>query len=276
MMVKKVNWKNILVHIFLILGAVVVVLPFYWMVITALKTNAETMTIPPTLLPQNWQFGNFIEVLQEFNFGMAYLNTIIVTAGRTLGQVLFCSMAAFAIATMRFPFRNVIFIMMISVLMFPPEMFMIPVYNLMNAFNWLDTYYVLTVPIMASGFGIFLLRQFFMSLPKDLFEAARIDGCSYPRIYWSIYMPLTIPGLVSLAIFVAVVSWNDFLWPLIMTSSPDMQVVSVAISNFVGQHNTNYSLMMAGSVISILPLMVLYIILQRYFIEGIALTGVKG
>src|SRR5699024_10616234 len=169
MMVKKVNWKNILVHIFLILGAVVVVLPFYWMVITALKTNAETMTIPPTLLPQNWQFGNFIEVLQEFNFGMAYLNTIIVTAGRTLGQVLFCSMAAFAIATMRFPFGNIVFIMMISVLMFTAEMFMIAVYNLMITFNWMDTYYVLAVMIMGSSFDIFLVFQFFFEMPKDLF-----------------------------------------------------------------------------------------------------------
>lgn len=275
-MLAKINWKMLGVHVILCLGAFIVIIPFYWMVATSLKTNAETMMIPPTLIPQNWEFGNYIDVLQEFNFGIAYLNTIIVTVARTLGQLLFCSMAAFALATMRFPGKNIIFLLMISVLMFPPEMFMIPVYNLMNAINWLDTYYVLTVPIMASAFGIFLLRQFFLSMPKDLFEAAKIDGCSYPRIYWSIYMPLSVPALVSLAIFVGVVSWNDFLWPLIMTSSPDLQVVSIAIASFVGEHNTDYSLMMAGAVISILPLVLLYIFLQRYFIEGIALTGVKG
>lgn len=275
-MKKKMKWNKIAVHITLIIGALIVILPFYWMVVTSLKTNAETMLIPATLIPKNWEFSNYIDVMKQFDFGTAYLNTAIVTVVRTVGQLLFCSMAAFAIATLRFPGRNVIFIMMISVLMFPPEMFMIPVYNLMNAFNWLDTYYVLTIPIMASGFGIFLLRQFFMSLPRDLFEAARMDGCSYLRIYWSIYMPLTIPGLVSLGIFVAVTSWNDFLWPLIMTSSQDLQVVSIAVASFVGEHNTNYALMMAGAVISILPLLILYLFLQRYFIEGIALTGVKG
>ncbi|MFZ4450926.1 carbohydrate ABC transporter permease [Salibacterium aidingense] len=268
--------KSLSVHLVLIIGAIVLMIPFFWMIITSLKTSSEALLIPPTLLPENWQFSNYINVWKESNFVQYYLNTFIVMAVRTGGQFFLCSMAAFAISTMRFPGKNIIFVMMLSVMMFPPQIVMIPVYALMNQINWLDTYYVLTVPMMAGAFGVFLLRQFFLSIPRDLYEAARIDGCSFPRIYWSIYMPLSIPALVSLSIFVILGSWNDFLWPLVMTSSPDMMVLSVAIASFAGEFMTDYPSMMAAALMSVIPLILIYLFFQRYFIEGIALTGVKG
>lgn len=268
--------KSITAHLILMLGAIIFMIPFFWMIVTSLKTTSEALLVPPTLIPKSWEFSNYLKVWQESDFAQYYLNTFIVMAVRTGGQFFLCSMAAFAISTMRFPGKNIIFVIMLSVMMFPPQIVMIPVYALMNKINWLDTYYVLTIPMIASAFGIFLLRQFFLSIPKELYEAARIDGCSFPRIYWSIYMPLSVPALVSLSIFVILGSWNDFLWPLIMTSSPDMMVLSVAIASFTGEYMTDYPSMMTAAFMSIIPLILIYLFFQRYFIEGIALTGIKG
>lgn len=268
--------SRLAVHILLAVGALLMIMPFLWMISTSFKSFADSMSVPPKWLPVEWHPDNYLRVIQTIDFGTYYLNTIIVTVGRTAGQLILCSLAAYAFASLRFPFKNAIFLALLAVLMVPSQVVMIPSFVIMREFNWLDTFYVLIVPGIFSAFGTFLLRQFFMTLPKDLEEAAKIDGCSYFRIYWNIYLPLSKAALVSLAIFTILASWNDLLWPLIMTSSEEMRVLSIGISSFQGQHSTDYPLLMAGALMATLPIIILFIFLQRYFIEGIAMNGIKG
>lgn len=264
------------IHILLAVGAAFMIIPFLWMLSTSVKSYSDSMSVPPIWLPTEWHFDNFIKVTQTIDFGTYYLNTVIVTVGRTAGQLILCSLAAYSFACLRFPFKNVIFLALLAVLMVPSQVVMIPSFVIMRELNWLDTFYVLIVPGIFSAFGTFLLRQFFLTLPKDLEEAAKIDGASYFRIYWNIYLPLSKAALVSLAIFTILNAWNDLLWPLIMTSSEDMRVLSIGISTFQGQHSTDYPLLMAGAVMATVPIIILFIFLQRYFIEGIAMNGIKG
>lgn len=268
--------SRLAVHILLAVGALLMIMPFLWMISTSFKSFADSMSVPPKWLPVEWHPDNYLRVIQTIDFGTYYLNTVIVTVGRTAGQLILCSLAAYAFASLRFPFKNAIFLALLAVLMVPSQVVMIPSFVIMREFHWLDTFYVLIVPGIFSAFGTFLLRQFFMTLPKDLEEAAKIDGCSYFRIYWNIYLPLSKAALVSLAIFTILASWNDLLWPLIMTSSEEMRVLSIGISSFQGQHSTDYPLLMAGALMATLPIIILFIFLQRYFIEGIAMNGIKG
>lgn len=272
----KIKPSNLVVHILLLLGAVIMVTPFFWMLSTSFKSFAESMKVPPQMVPTVWHFQNYAEVLETIDFAKYYLNTILVTAGRTIGQLILCSIAAYAFACMRFPGKNIIFVGILTVLMVPSQVVMIPSFVLMRELNWLDTFYVLIIPGVFSAFGTFLMRQFFMTLPRDLEEAAKIDGCGYFRIFWQIYLPLSKSALVSLAIFTILASWNDLLWPLIMTSSEEKRVLSIGIASFQGQHGTDYPLLMAGAVMATLPIIILFIFVQRYFIEGIALSGIKG
>ncbi len=268
--------SRLLVHVLLILGAVIMVTPFLWMLSTSFKSFAASMKVPPEWIPSDWHFENYSLVLEKINFSRYYLNTIIVTVGRTVGQLVLCSMAAYGFACLRFPGKNIIFVAILSVLMVPSQVVMIPSFVIMRELDWLDTFYVLIVPGIFSAFGTFLLRQFFMTLPRDLEEAAKIDGAGYFRIFWQVYLPLSKSALVSLAIFTVLYSWNDLLWPLIMTSSEEMRVLSIGIASFQGQHATDYPLLMAGAVMATVPVILLFIFLQRYFIEGIALSGIKG
>lgn len=269
------KYRKLIVHVVLLVGGFIMVVPFLWMLSTSFKSFADSMKVPPEIFPSVWHFDNYTAVFEKINFIRYYLNTILVTAARVIGQLLLCSLAAYAFAILRFPGKNIIFIIILSVLMVPSQVVMIPSFVLMRELNWLDTFYVLIVPGVFSAFGTFLLRQFFMTVPKDLEEAAKIDGCSYFRIYWNIYLPLSKSALVSLAIFTMLASWNDLLWPLIMTSSEERRVLTVGIASFEGQHATDYPLLMAGALMATLPIIVLFVFFQRYFIEGIALSGIK-
>lgn len=271
-----VRKSNLIYHIILILGAIVMVMPFLWMITTSLKTLPESMRVPPTLLPTEWKFENYASVFNKIDFIRYYMNTIWMTTGRTIGQLVLCSLAAYGFARLRFPGKEIIFLGILSVLMVPSQVVMIPSFVLMRELGWIDTFYALIVPGIFSAFGTFLLRQFFMSLPKDLDEAAKIDGASLFGIYWRIYLPLSKAALVSLAIFTMLASWNDLLWPLIMTSSEEMRVLTIGISSFQGQYATDYTLLMAGALMATAPMILLFIFFQRYFIEGIALSGIKG
>lgn len=271
-----VRKSNLIYHIILILGAIVMVMPFLWMITTSLKTLPESMRVPPTLLPTEWKFENYASVFNKIDFIRYYMNTIWMTVGRTIGQLVLCSLAAYGFARLRFPGKEIIFLGILSVLMVPSQVVMIPSFVLMRELGWIDTFYALIIPGIFSAFGTFLLRQFFMSLPKDLDEAAKIDGASLFGIYWRIYLPLSKAALVSLAIFTMLASWNDLLWPLIMTSSEEMRVLTIGISSFQGQYATDYTLLMAGALMATAPMILLFIFFQRYFIEGIALSGIKG
>lgn len=250
--------------------------PFIWMVLTSFKSLGEATQIPPVIWPSNPKFSNYSEVLSTLPFLNFYANTLVMAAGRTLGQLLFCSLAAYAFARIKFPGRNVLFILILAILMIPGNTYLIPQYLIIKNLGWLNSLQALFVPGMFSAFGTFLLRQFFLSLPQELEEAARIDGANHFQIYRRILLPLARPGLVALAIITILWSWNDLLWPLVINDSPAKLTLSAGIASLQGQYLTNYPLLMAGAVLATWPMVLLFILLQRQFIEGIALTGSKG
>jgi len=268
--------RKVILHAVLILGVAVVATPFFWMISTSLKTFVESIQVPPTLWPETPNWENYAEVFRNMNFGVYYKNTIIVTVAKTLGQLVLCSMAAYAFARLNFPLKNFLFLLVLSVLMVPSQVVLIPKFALMRVFGWINTYWAIIVPGVFSAFGTFLLRQFFLTIPRELEEAAKIDGCSIFRIFWNIFVPLSGPALVSLSIFTILASWNDFLWPLVVTTTDDMRLLSIGIASFQGEYRTNYPLLMAASVMATLPILLVFVVLQRYFIEGITLSGIKA
>lgn len=274
---RELNLSNkLVVHALLIIGSVMMVFPFVWMVLTALKTNPEAVAIPPTFFAENPQWSNFTKIFTELNFGQFYLNTFISTIVITVGQVFFCSMAAYAFARLDFPFKNVLFILLLSVLMVPGQVFLIPQYLIVQKLGLLDSIPALFLPGLFSAFGTFLLRQFFMSIPEEIEEAAIIDGCSRVKIFFTIILPLSKSALISLSIFSLLYGWNSLLWPLIINTSTEKMTLSAGLASLSGQHSTNYPLMMAGSFLAVIPLIILFLIFQKQFIEGIALSGSKS
>jgi multiple sugar transport system permease protein len=251
-------------------------MPFVWMILTSLKTPTEALSVPPVFFPSNWMFSNYAQIFEQLHFDIYYYNTIVVTVSKTFLQLLICSLGAYSFARLHFPGKNFLFILVLSALMLPHQVTLIPSFVLMRELGWIDTYYALIIPGVFSAFGTFLLRQSFLTVPKDLEESAKIDGCSFFGIYWRIYLPLSKSALIALTIFTVMASWNDFLWPLIMTNSEKMRVISIGIASMVGQHSTNYSLLMCAGVIATLPMIIAFMCLQKYFIEGITLTGIKG
>lgn len=265
-----------LVHAVLTIGALAMVIPFVWMFLTSLKSLAESTSVPPVLIPPVLRWENYREAVTNLPFGVFFRNTAIVAAARTVGQLLLCSMAAYAFARIKFPGRELIFILFLSVLMIPYQIFIIPQYMIMKDLGWLNTIKGLIVPGLFSSFGTFLLRQFFMTLPKELEEAAKLDGCNHFRIYRSIMLPVVVPGLIALAIFTALAGWNDLLWPIIVNNSPEKLTLAAGLASLRGEHTTNYPVLMAGTMLATLPMIVLFMLLQKYFIEGIVLSGIKG
>lgn len=258
---KSKNSRKIIVHILLLLGITITVFPFVWMILTSFKTVGEAMQIPPTIFPKKFLTDAYSSIVTALPFGRVYLNTIISTVVTTVVQVLFCSMAAYAFARIEFPFKQI---------------FLIPQYRIVQSLGLLDTIPALFLPNLFSAFGTFLLRQFFMSLPKELEEAALLDGCNRFQIFGRIMLPLTKAGIVSLVIFTAKFAWNDFMWPLIVNTSMDKMTLGPALSTLQGQYTTKYPMQMAGAVMAVIPIIVLFFIFQKQFIEGVAQSGIKG
>lgn len=275
-MKNKASTKRLFVHLILLVGVIVTVFPFIWMVLTSFKTVGEAMQIPPTILPKKFLLDAYTQIVSALPFARVYLNTIISTVITTVVQVAFCSMAAYAFARITFPFKNAIFVLILSVLMVPGQIFLIPQYLIVQKMGLLDTIPALFLPNLFSAFGTFLLRQFFMSLPKELEEAALLDGCNRYQIFGKIMLPLVKPGIVSLVIFTAKFAWNDFMWPLIVNTSPKMMTLGPALSTLQGQYTTKYPMQMAGAVMAVIPIIVLFFIFQKQFIEGVAQSGIKG
>jgi multiple sugar transport system permease protein len=263
-------------HALLIAGSVVMLLPFAWMLSTSLKLPPDIFTYPPVWIPNPIAWQNYVKTVTVMPFGRFYLNSLIVTTGVTLLQLLTSSLAAFAFARMRFPGRNALFLLYLATLMIPFQVTMIPNFIVVRTLGWYDTYQALILPPAFSAFSTFLLRQYFLGIPRDLDEAARIDGATSLRIWWQVIMPLAGPAIAALATFVSLNSWNDFLWPLIITNSPAMRTLPVGLSTFQGQYKTDWNLLMAGSVIAMVPVLLVYMIGQRWFIKGITLSGLGG
>lgn len=272
----KAKFYHVIVHLALLVGIVVVVFPFVWMILTSFKTNGEALHIPPTILPEQFVTTAYTTIMNALPFATVYLNTIISTLITVIGQVVFCAMAGYAFARIEFPFKNVIFVIVLSVLMVPGQIFLIPQYSIIQKLGLLDTIPALFLPNLFSAFGTFLLRQFFMSLPKELEEAAVLDGCGRFQIFSKIMLPLVKPGIVALVIFTAKFAWNDFMWPLIVNTSTEKMTLGPALSTLKGQYTTQYPMQMAGAVMAVLPLIVLFFIFQKQFIEGVAQSGIKG
>lgn len=268
--------RHWLLHLTLAVGGIVMAVPYYWQVSTAFKTFGESSQSPPTLWPHHLTFANFPNVFHAMPFGSMLTVSVVMTVGRVVGQLIFCTLAAYAFARLRFRGSGLIFVVFLSVMMVPQELFIIPQYEIMQKIGWLDSIPALIVPRIFNVFGIFLLRQFFATLPDELGEAARIDGANPLRTFWSVYVPLARPGLISLAIFAALGSWQDLLWPLIVNSSPTKMPLASGLSNLTGEFYIDYPLITAASFLAMLPMVLLFLVMQRQFVEGIATTGSKG
>ena len=269
---KPVDW---LIFAGLLIGALLMCGPFIWMISTSLKPSAEVFRFPPTLLSANPQPGNYGRIFATIPFGQALTNSVIVATSVTLLQLIVCSMAAYAFACLRFRGREVLFLIYLAALMVPSQVTLIPNFILIRNLGWIDTYQGLILPYAFSSFGTFLLRQYMKTIPMELIEAARIDGASHAQIYVGVVLPLALPALGALAIFTFVAQWNNFLWPLITTSKPSMQVTTVALASLQGQFNTDWPLLMTGSVLAIVPMLVVFALGNRSFISGIT-TGSFG
>lgn len=262
-------------HLILIFCSIVALIPFVWMVATSLKGATEVLSATPTFFPKEWRWENYSEAFQQVPFARFYLNTIIVTFTRVAGQLLTSALAAYAFARLRFPGKNILFLAVLAVLMVPGQVTLVPNYVLLKNLGWLDSYQGLIIPSMFSAFGTFLLRQFFMTLPQDLLDAVALDGGNPLQTFWHVALPLARPVLVAFGVLVTLWSWNDFLWPLIITNRTDMQMLSVGIALFQGQFVSNYAVMMAAATLSILPMVIVFVVAQRYLIEGITMSGLK-
>lgn len=249
---------------------------FSWMVLTAFKTQNEAIHVPPIIFPSHWDLQTFKNVFDKLPFLAAYKNTIISAIVTVVAQLFMCSMAGYAFGCIKFPGRNVIFVICLSVLMIPSTLFILPQYLMIQKMGLLNTIPALFLPNLFSAYGTFLMRQFFMSLPKELEDAAKLDGCNYFQIFYKIMLPLVKPGLITLAIITVRLAWNDLMWPLVVNPSTDKTTLAAALANLQGQYSTDYPTMMAGSVMAILPLVIMFAVFQKQFIEGIAFTGTKA
>lgn len=270
------NRGHWIVHVLLAGGAVIMVFPFIWQALTAFKTFQDSVQVPPVILPDPWVFTNFAEVFDSMPFAQMFLNSVVLTIGRTVGQVVLCTMAGYAFARIPFKGRNVVFVVFLSVLMVPSQLYLLPQYEIIQSLGWLNTLQALIVPGIFSAFGTFLMRQFFMSMPSELEEAARIDGANPWQTFWRIMVPLAKPGIIALVVFTVLWSWNDLLWPLVVTTDPEKMPLSVGLSQLVGLHGTDYPVLMAGALLATLPMLITFMILQKQFIQGIAFSGTKG
>lgn len=268
--------SSVIVHTLLVVLALSMLMPFLWMVSTSLMGEQEVYQFPPKLLPSVFHWSNYVEAMTLQPFGRFFLNTLIVAAASVFGQLLFCSMAAYAFARLRFPWRNKVFSAYLGTMMIPAIVTIIPSFLLINSFGWMNTYWALFTPTLSSVWGIFLLRQFFLTIPRDLEDAARVDGASEFTIFWRIILPLSKPALATLAIFAFMGSWKDFLWPLIVTNRIDMRTVEVGIANFSTLYQTDWPHQMAAAVVVMLPIIIVFSFAQKHFVKGITMSGIKG
>ena len=264
----------VLAYVLLSVGAIAMVFPFVWMIISTMKDAREV--ISTTFWPRSFTLANYIEVLTRTAFPRWFLNSMIVAVGTTASILLFCSLVGYVLALLRFPGKNIIFIAILSTLMIPTEMLIIPWYVMASNLGWISTHWGLMFPGLIPGFGVFLMRQFFSTLPRDLFDAGRIDGVSEPGLFFRIGMPLVGPGLAALGIFAFIGNWNAYLWPLVSIQSSAMRTVPVGISAFSGEAGAAWHLIMTASALGIIPVLIAFIIFQRQIIEGVVLSGVKG
>lgn len=267
---------RLLSYLVLTLGAVVMVAPFLWMASTAFKDPGDAFAYPPRWIPRPVTVESFREVWTLVPFDRYLFNSAFVAVCVTAGEVVTSALAAYAFARLRFPGRDAMFLLYLATLMIPGQVTIIPNFILMKYLGWINTYQGLIIPTAFTALGTFLLRQYFLSIPRELEEAARVDGASYFQVWWRIIMPLASPALATLAVFSFMGSWNSFLWPFVMVSSSEMRTLTVALRSFQTDYGTEWGLLMAGSLIAMIPMVVIFLAAQKYFVRGIATTGFGG
>jgi multiple sugar transport system permease protein len=277
-------------HGVLILGAVAMLLPFVWMISTSLKPADQLFTVPPTWVPQPVHWDNYVKAMGAGNFGRYATNSLLLGLANLVTNVLLSALAGYAFARLRFPGRNLLFLLVLATLMVPYQVTIIPLFVIIRhipffggndvlgqgGIGWINSYWGLIVPGAVGAFGIFMLRQFFQTLPVELEDAARIDGAGELRIFWQIMLPLAMPAVATLAIFSFQAGWNAFLWPLLITTTDDMRTIQLGLTVFVQQYSTQWDQLMAATVVATLPVIVVFGFGQRLLVRSIAFTGLKG
>lgn len=263
-------------YLLLLLGAAATLVPLIWMLAASFMPAGEANSYPPRLWPSAFTLEHYRALFTRLDVARYFLNSTLLAVAVTAISLLFNSMAGYAFAKLRFDRRESLFRWLLGALVIPVQVAMLPLFLMLERMGLVNTYWAVIVPGMASIFGIFLIRQYVLSVPDDLLDAARIDGASEFRIYWSIVLPLCRPILVTLGLFTFLAVWNDFMWPLIVLTDNDMYTLPVALANLVGEHVQDTELMMAGSVLTVLPVLLLFLALQRYYVEGVMMGSVKG
>ena len=262
-------------YFFLILGAIIMVFPFVWMILTSSKTVPESMQIPPTIIPAQLMLDNFKDAIDSLPFGRLYINTALMVFFRVVCAVLFSSMAGYAFAKLKFRYKNLLFGIVLIQMSLPSQIFIIPQYQMVAKMGLANTIFALVFPGLVSAFGVFFLRQTYLSIPDEIGEAAYLDGCNQWQTFYKVMFPLTGTSVAALTIFTAVFAYSDLMWPLVVNSDLSMMTLSSGLATLRGQFSTNFPVLMAGSLLAMLPMVVLYLIFQRQFVEGIAGTGGK-
>lgn len=267
---------DVLWYVVIIVLALAVMVPFIWMIVTSLKSQTEVFVYPPTWIPQKAQWQNYLEVWQKAPFGRYYLNSTIVALSVTIGQLTACILAAFAFARMQFKGKNAMFMIFLSTTMISSQVTLIPSYLIMRTLDWIDHFPALIVPFLANAFGVFMIRQAFRTIPREMEEAAILDGCGRMRFLLQIMLPLCKPILASQALFAFMGNWNSYLWPLIVTNRDEMRTLQIGLRYFVsGEGGTQWGLYMAAAVLISVPVILLYFLVQKTFVESMASTGLK-
>ncbi len=268
--------KKFTLYLFLIVTGFITLAPFIWMVSASFMPDGHANVYPPRFLPDTVTLDQFRSLFSRLNVGINFLNSLVLSVSVTLISLFFNSMAGYAFAKYRFRGRKKLFNLLLSSMIIPAQVTMLPLFLMLKELGLINTYLAIIIPGMANIFGIFLIRQYMLSIPDSLIEAARMDGASDFQIYRKVILPLAMPILVTLAIFTFMGTWNDFLWPLIALTDDSMYTLPVALANLMGEHTKDTELMMAGSVVTILPILVVFLALQKYYIRGIMMGGVKG
>lgn len=268
--------KRILLYaIFVVVGATMFV-PFLWMISTSLKANQFVLSMPPEFFPKPLTTESYQRLLDILPFGRMLVNSIVIAVLVTIGQIITSSMAAYAFARMEFRGKNVIFLIYLATLMVPSQVTIVPLFILMRYLGWINTYQGILSPMVFTAFGTFLLRQSFLTIPKELEEAAFIDGASHWTVYWKIILPTSRPVLATLAVFSYMQAWNAYLWPLFVNNDEKIMTLPVGLALLHGRYMTEWNLVMAGAVVTVIPMLIIYLIAQDYFIKGVVTSGIKG
>ena len=266
---------TVLTYVALVLGAVIMIFPFVWMILTSSKTVPESMAVPPTIFPEKLMLDNFVEAVKSLPFLNLYINTALMIVFRVLCAVAFSSMAGYAFAKLEFKGKNILFGIVLVQMSLPSQIFIIPQYQMVAKMGLANTIFALVFPGIVSAFGVFFLRQTYLGIPKEIGEAAYLDGCNQWQTFYKVMFPLTGTSVAALTIFTAVFAYSDLMWPLVVNSDLTMMTLSSGLATLRGQFSTNFPVLMSGSLLAMLPMVILYLIFQKQFIEGIATTGGK-